>query len=199
MTMTLEARTPLSTRRKLIPPADRAGGTGANSSGAANRGATHHDAATLQHYQAALQLLQQAKFEKALIAFEKLLGTAAPPLAERCRMYVTACHRELSKATLDFASPEERYDYAVSLLNTDYYEEAREQFVEILRGHPSADYALYGLAVLDAITGQVEECLAHLSGAIESNPRNRLQARTDTDFQSMQDDPRFTELLYPET
>ena len=196
--MTLEARTPLSTRRKLIPPAERAGGPGANLSGVQNRGAVHHDAATLQHYQSALQLLQQAKYEKALIAFEKLLGTAAPPLAERCRMYVTACHRELSKSKLVFASPEEQYDYAVSLLNTDYYEEAREQFVEILRVHPKADFALYGLAVLDAITGQVEECLEHLSDSIESNPRNRLQARTDTDFQSMQDDPRFTELLYPE-
>jgi tetratricopeptide (TPR) repeat protein len=199
LTMTLEARTPLSTRRKLNPPAERAGGPGATPSGAANRGAVHHDAATLQHYQAALQLLQQAKFEKALVAFEKLIGTAAPPLAERCRMYVTACHRELSKSKLVFVSPEEQYDYAVSLLNTDYYEEAREQFVEILRVHPRADFALYGLAVLDAITGQVEECLEHLLGAIESNPRNRLQARTDTDFQSMQDDPRFTELLYPET
>ena len=75
---------------------------------------------------------------------------------------------------------------------------ARDQFLEILRGHPTADYALYGLAVLDAITGQVEECLEHLAQAIESNARNRLQARTDTDFQAMQDDPRFTELLYPE-
>ena len=196
--MTLEARTPLSTRRKLIPPAERAGGPGAAPSAAQNRGAVHHDAATLQHYQSALQLLQQAKFEKALIAFEKLIGVAAPPLAERCRMYVTACHRELSKSKLEFASPEEQYDYAVSLLNMDYYEEAREQFVEILRVHPRADFALYGLAVLDAITGQVEECLEHLSDAIESNPRNRLQARSDTDFQSMQDDPRFTELLYPE-
>ena len=145
-----------------------------------------------------MQLLQQTKFEKALVAFEKLLATAPPPLAERCRMYVTACHRELGKSKLEFASPEEQYDYAVSLLNTDYYEEARDQFLEILRGHPTADYALYGLAVLDAITGQVEECLEHLAQAIESNARNRLQARTDTDFQAMQDDPRFTELLYPE-
>jgi tetratricopeptide (TPR) repeat protein len=201
--MTLEARTPLSTRRKVTPPNERPGGPGSAHQGGANRGsgshgATHPDAATLQHYQAALQLLQQAKFEKALVAFEKLLGTAPPPLAERCRMYVTACHRELSKSKLEFATPEEQYDYAVSLLNTDYYEEAREQFIEILRGHPAADYALYGLAVLDAITGQVEECLEHLARAIDGNPRNRLQARTDTDFQAMQDDPRFTELLYPE-
>jgi tetratricopeptide (TPR) repeat protein len=187
--MTLEARTPLSTRKKAAPLTARTGGSSPATP----------DAATLHHYQSALQLLQQAKFEKALVAFEKLLGTATPALAERCRMYVVACHRELSKSKLVFATPEEQYDYAVSLLNTDYYEEAREQFAAILNGHPSADYALYGLAVLDAITGQVEECLEHLAGAIQGNPRNRLQARTDTDFQSMQDDPRFTELLYPET
>jgi tetratricopeptide (TPR) repeat protein len=158
----------------------------------------NYDALSLQHYQSALQLLQQAKFDKALMAFEKLLGTAPPALAERCRMYVTACHRQLDKSKLEFNTPEERYDYAVSLLNTDYYEEAREQFAAILVGYPSADYALYGLAVVDAITGQVEECLEHLSRAIDGNPRNRLQARTDSDFQNMVDDPRFTELLYPE-
>lgn len=193
--MMLEARTTLSSRKKANPSAPTVSGSANH---AAKHVTSHAEAAVLQHYQAALQLLQQAKFEKALVAFEKLLSTAPPPLAERCRMYLTACHRELAKAKLVFATPEEQYDYAVSLLNTDYYEEAREQFNEILRGHPAADFALYGLAVLDAITGQVEECLEHLSKAIDGNPRNRLQARTDTDFHSMQDDPRFTELLYPE-
>lgn len=196
--MTLEARTHLphpSSRKKATSSATPAGVSGSRGG---NPASAYPDAAILQHYQAALQLLQQSRFEKALIAFEKLLGTAPPPLAERCRMYVTACHRELGKSKLTFATPEEQYDYAVSLLNTDYYEEAREQFNEILRGHPKADFAFYGLALLDAITGQVEECLDHLSRAIQGNPRNRLQARTDPDFHSMQDDPRFTELLYPE-
>jgi tetratricopeptide (TPR) repeat protein len=190
----------LSSRKKANSSATPSSGSGNHAPHrAGNQGSAHLDAAALQHYQAALQLLQQAKFDKALVAFEKLLGTASPPLAERCRMYVTACHRELSKSKLVFATPEEQYDYAVSLLNTDYYEEAREQFNEILRGHSVADYALYGLAVLDAITGQTEECLDHLARAIDGNSKNRLQARTDTDFHSMQDDPRFTELLYPET
>jgi tetratricopeptide (TPR) repeat protein len=187
--MTFEAKTPLSTRkRNTSPPPSRSGPA-----------AAHHDTLLLQHYQAAVQLMQQAKFDKALVAFEKLVGSAAPALAERCRMYLVACHRQLDKTKLDFATPEERYDYAVSLLNLDYYEEAREQFQTILAGHPDADFALYGLAVLDAITGQAEECLDFLARAIDGNPRNRLQARTDTDFQSMLDDPRFTELLYPET
>ena len=186
--MTLEAKTPLSTRKRVTPqPPSRSGPAAAN-----------HDALILQHYQAAVQLMQQARFDKAMVAFEKLLTSATPPLAERARMYLVACHRQLDKTKLEFATPEERYDYAISLLNLDYYEEAREQFHTILLGHPHADFALYGLAVLDAITGQIEECLDHLARAIEGNPRNRLQARTDNDFQTMVDDPRFTELLYPE-
>jgi TolA-binding protein len=186
--MTLEARTPSSSRKKILPAAPRPGGPAP----------ANHTGPVFQHYQAALQLMQQAKFEKALVAFEKLLSGAPPELAERSRMYITACHRQLSRSNLTFATPEEQYDYAVSLLNMDYYEEAREQFSEVLRKYPRADYALYGLAVLDAITGQVEDCLDHLARAIHANSRNRLQARTDTDFQSMVDDPRFTELLYPE-
>jgi outer membrane protein assembly factor BamD (BamD/ComL family) len=129
--MMLEARTTLSSRKKATLSATS--GTGSH---AGNQGPSYPDAAVLVLYQSALQLMQQAKFEKALVAFEKLLGTAPAPLAERCRMYLTACHRELSKSKLAFATPEEQYDYAVSLLNMDYYEEAREQFNDILRASP---------------------------------------------------------------
>jgi tetratricopeptide (TPR) repeat protein len=151
-----------------------------------------------QHYQAAVQLLQQGKFEKALAAFEKLLPSAPAELKERCKMYISTCQRQLEKHSLTFPTPEEHYDYAVSQLNTGYYEEAREQFNSILTSHPTADYAFYGLALLDAMTGRTQECLRNLARAIELNSRNRLQARADNDFQSMTDDPRFTELLYPE-
>lgn len=151
-----------------------------------------------QQYQVAVQLIQQGKYEKALPALEKLLPNAPLELKERCSMYISTCQRQLGTAELSFATPEEHYDYAISQLNTGYYEEAREQFNAILSRYPDADYVYYGLAVLEAMTGRAQECLANLAQAIERNPRNRLQARVDNDFQSMADDPRFTELLYPE-
>lgn len=157
-----------------------------------------HAGPAFQHYQAAVQLLQQGKYEKALEAFRKLLPTAPAEIVERCRMYINTCERQLERPSLAFLTPEEHYDYAVSQLNTGYYEEAREQFQAIVAGHPRADYAFYGLALLGAITGQTQECLTNLARAIELNPKNRLQARVDNDFQNMVDDPRFTELLYPE-
>jgi tetratricopeptide (TPR) repeat protein len=153
---------------------------------------------SLQAYQTGLQSMQEGKFEKARGIFEKLIATAPPELLERIRMYLAVCTNNLQKATRTFSSPEEQYDYAISKLNTGDYEEARDHFESILHDHPEADYTFYGLAVLESMTGQVEECIEHLGRAIQLNPRNRIQARTDADFHDMIEDPRFTELLYPE-
>lgn len=181
-----EVRTAAASRKKTLPPNARPDGRAAATGPAFNQ------------YQSAVQLLQQGKYEKALDAFNKLLPNAPPTLTERCRMYIATCRRQMDKPALKFLTPEEHYDYAVSQLNTGYYEDAREQFQAILAGCPTADYAYYGLAVLSAITGQSQDCLDSLQRAIELNAKNRLQARVDNDFQSMVDDPRFTELLYPE-
>ena len=61
-----------------------------------------------------------------------------------------------------------------------------------------ADYAFYGLALLASMTGDTQKCIDHLTEAIRLNSQNRFQARLDSDFADVADDPRFTELLYPE-
>jgi tetratricopeptide (TPR) repeat protein len=142
--------------------------------------------------------MQEGKFEKARLLFEKLAQEGAPELLDRSRVYLTVCVRQVAKESLAFTSLEEQYDYAVSLLNQGQYEDARDQFDGLLRKNADADFAHYGLAVLNSMTGQAEECLDHLARAISLNTQNRIQARSDADFSDMADDPRFTELLYPE-
>ena len=142
--------------------------------------------------------MQAGKYAEAHVAFDKLLSANPGDLAERIRMYMNACLQQTAKGKTTFSTPEERYDYAVSLLNDGHYEDAREQFQAILKANNKADYAFYGLAVLASMTGDTHTCLEHLTEAIRQNPRNRFQARSDSDFQDMADDPRFTELLYPE-
>jgi len=183
--MTQEARSAAPSRKKTPLPVAAPGGSSVSP-------------AIYQQYEGAVQLVQAGKYEKALAALEKLVAVAPAQLVERCRMYIATCKRQMSQSHLSFLTPEEHYDYAVSQLNTGYFEDAREHFNRILADHPDADYALYGLAVLDAITGRAQDCLKNLARAIELNSKNRLQARADNDFQSMADDPRFTELLYPE-
>jgi tetratricopeptide (TPR) repeat protein len=155
-------------------------------------------AAALEQYQAAVTAMQQGNYAAAHPALELLLQTAPPEFIDRIRMYLSACIAQSKKGTNDFTSPEEKYDYAISLLNDGQYEDAREHLNEILEGDSNAHYAFYGLAVLASMTGDTTTCLDKLTEAIRLNGMNRIQARSDSDFQDMSDDPRFTELLYPE-
>ena len=44
----------------------------------------------------------------------------------------------------------------------------------------------------------IRDRIEHLTEAIRLNAHYRIQARSDSDFDGVADDPRFTELLYPE-
>ena len=64
---------------------------------------------------------------------------------------------------------------------------------------PKLDFVWYGMATLNCLTGHFPEAISSLHQAIRLNPANRYQARNDGDFKNLADDPRFTELLYPDT
>ena len=152
----------------------------------------------VQNYEAGLKAMQEHKFEKAKPLLEKIIASGPKELADRARMHLNSCNQQLANSATTFKSQEEHFDYAVSLMNGGQYDQARAHLEKILKQNAKADFALYGLALLDCLTGQVESSLKNLSEAIRLNPQNRFQARNDSDFQNMADDPRFTELLYPE-
>lgn len=152
----------------------------------------------VQNYEAGLKAMQTHKFDKAKAALTKVLEGPSKELADRARVHLNTCNQQLGRITNTFRTPEEHYDYAISLMNSGDYDGTRIHLDKLIKAHPKADYAVYGMAVLDGLTNHVEDCLRHLQQAIRLNPANRFQARNDSDFAQMNDDPRFTELLYPE-
>jgi len=152
----------------------------------------------VQNYEAGLKAMQAHKFDKAKAALTKVLEGPSKELADRARVHLSICTQQLGRIANTFKTPEEHYDYAVSLMNSGDYDGSRTHLDKLIKSHPKADYAVYGMAVLDGLTNNVEDCLRHLQQAIKLNPANRFQARNDSDFAQMADDPRFTELLYPE-
>jgi len=156
-------------------------------------------AQALQNYQDGLRALQERKFERAKSLFQKVIATGPRELADRAQVHLNTCLRRLDQPRTVFRTPEEHYDYAVSLINIGEYVGAREHLEAVLKDVPKADYAWYGMATLNCLTGHFEESLQALTEAVRLNPACRFQARNDSDFKNMADDPRFTELLYPET
>jgi tetratricopeptide (TPR) repeat protein len=152
----------------------------------------------VQNFEAGMKALQAQKFDKAKSLLEKVLEGPSRELMDRARMYISVCNQQLATTSTSFKTSEEHYDYAVALINGGDYEEARSHLEKIIRQNPKADYGVYGLAVLDSLMNRVEDALRNLQEAIKLNPANRFQARNDSDFVNLADDPRFTELVYPE-
>ena len=155
-------------------------------------------AQAVQNYEAGLRAMQEHKFEKAKGLLQKAVTGASKELADRVTVHLNTCNQHLERSTTQFKSPEEHYDYAVSLMNVGDYVTAREHLEKLSRQVPRVDYVAYGLAALDCLTGHLEDSLRHLDEAIRINAALRFQARNDSDFQNLAEDPRFTELLYPD-
>jgi tetratricopeptide (TPR) repeat protein len=156
-------------------------------------------AQALQNYEAGLRALQEHKFEKAKPLFEKVLAGHSRELTDRAAIHLSICNQHLERSTTQqFKSVEEHYDYAVSLMNVGDYVTAREHIEKLLKQAPKTDFVIYGLAALDCLTGHVENSLKHLDEALRLNSSLRFQARNDSDFHNLAEDPRFTELLYPD-
>jgi len=155
-------------------------------------------AQAVQNYEAGLRALQERKFEKAKGLLQKAVAGASKELADRISVHLNTCNQHMERSATQFKGPEEHYDYAVSLMNVGDYVTAREHLEKLSKQVPKADYVAYGLAALDCLTGHLEDSLRHLDEAIRVNASLRFQARNDSDFQNLVEDPRFTELLYPD-
>jgi len=153
----------------------------------------------LQSYESGLRAMQEHKFDKAKPHFQKVIAGPSKELADRASVHLNTCNHQLERSTANqFKTPEEHYDYAVSLMNVGDYVTAREHLEKLHKQAPKADYVIYGIAALDCLTGHVEDSLRRLDESLKLNPQLRYQARNDSDFHNLAEDPRFTELLYPD-
>jgi tetratricopeptide (TPR) repeat protein len=152
-----------------------------------------------QSFEEAMRQFHEQKFHKAKQAFEKVLEGPTRELVDRAQVHLRICERRISKPP-DTAprTAEEHYHHGVAMMNLGRWEDSRQALERARKIAPKADYIIYALAALDSLTGEVESAMTHLKLAIELRPENRYHARNDQDFAYLLEDPRFTELLYPE-
>ncbi len=153
----------------------------------------------LKQYEEGVRLFQQQKFHKARQEFERVVSGPSRELADRARVHLRICIQRIERPPA--ASPrtaEDHYHRGVAMMNLGHWDEARDHLERARKLAPKADHVIYALAALDCLTGEADAALDKLKLAIELRPENRYHARNDEDFAFLQEDPRFTELLYPE-
>jgi len=155
--------------------------------------------AQMKVYEEAMGLFHQQKFQRAKQELERVIVGPSKELADRARTHLRITEQRMKpSADQNPKSPEDHYQRGVAMMNLGRWDEARESLEKARKLAPKADHVHYALAALDCLTGEADSALANLKIAIELRSANRYHARNDEDFNFLQEDPRFTELLYPE-
>jgi tetratricopeptide (TPR) repeat protein len=155
--------------------------------------------AQMKIYDEALVLFHQQRFQRAKQELEKVLEGPSKELADRARMHLKIAEQRMKPSQeQNPKTAEEHYQRGVAMMNLGRWDDARESLDKARKLAAKADHIVYALAALDCLTGEADAALGNLKIAIELNSANRFHARNDEDFAFLQEDPRFTELLYPE-
>ena len=161
-----------------------------------------NDQATVQQlkaYEEGLKQFQQQKFSRAKEALERVIEGPNKELADRARIHLRICGQRISAPSQAVAkSAEDHYNQGIAMMNLGRWDDAREHLDRARKAAPKADHIVYAMAALDCLTGEAESSMQNLKIAIQLRAENRYRARNDEDFAFLQEDPRFTELLYPE-
>ncbi len=153
----------------------------------------------LKLYDEGMRYFNQQKLHKARQAFEKVIAGFGKELADRARMHLHVCEQRISRMPQpSLRSADDHYHGGIAMMNLGRWDEAREHLDKAKKLAAKADYVFYALAALDCLTGEADAALQNLKTAIDLKPENRYHARNDEDFKFLGEDPRFTDLIYPE-
>jgi len=153
----------------------------------------------LKLYEEGMRYFSQQKFHKARQSFEKVIEGYGKELADRARVHLAVCDQRISRMPQpSLRSADDHYHGGIAMMNLGRWDEAREHLDKAKKLASKADYIFYALAALDCLTGEADSALQNLRTAIELKPENRYHARNDEDFKFLNEDPRFTDLIYPE-
>lgn len=138
-------------------------------------------------------------YKKARKLFEKVLSDFPSDLevSDRARNYLKIVAGRDAKTSRE-SKPErveDLVDAGVLYHNQQNYEKAIEYFNSALRKQPNADYIFFALASTYCRMGDADSAVRHLRRAVELEPRNRILARNDPDFEPLRTNPEYTSLL----
>jgi len=152
-------------------------------------------------YEDALRLVHKKDFKKARSAFESMKERFPDELeiVAKANEYIRVCDRRLGSAGEKAPSGDELIDQGVMFHNLGDYKKALACYSEAM-GQPGTDKAViqYAVAASEAAQGETAKALENLKKAIAGRPELRFSARNDPDFQILNENLEFKELIKPQ-
>lgn len=158
-----------------------------------------HEAA-LAEYEKGIRLFQQKDHAKAVLRFEALLREfpQEAALGDRARAYLRICSQDASarQPLTQTRTPEQAFEVGVYLLNHGDYKEAVRQLERAVEHDPKDPHIHVSLASARYGAEDREGCMAALRQAIALDRRARVWIQAISDFDDLEDDDAFLEMLH---
>jgi tetratricopeptide (TPR) repeat protein len=151
-----------------------------------------------QVFEKAMALFQRREFAKARDLFQRATTGPLAEVSHAANMHIRMCDRRIGGAAPPLRTPDDHYNYGITLINQHRLDEAEAQLRKAVAGNERAGHYHYALALCCGLRGNLPDAVVHLRRAIEIEPANRIAAVNDADFQSMAGHAALRELLVPE-
>jgi len=152
----------------------------------------------MQSFEEGMRLFHARQFQQAREQFVQAVRGNDRSVSHRAGLHARICEQRLDSAGPAINTPEEHYNYAITLINSRDVAGAQTHLQAALDADANADHVLYALAACHSLGGDLQAAYENLKRAIDLQPRNRLAARQDPDFAAMSDHSGFLRLLYPD-
>jgi tetratricopeptide (TPR) repeat protein len=149
-------------------------------------------------FEKALKSLNKKDFDRARDLLDQLIENHPDErdVVERARAYRTICDRSLDRRPSRPKTFEDLLKYGIYHHNRGEYQEALKFLNQAAEIHPRNEHVLYCVAAAAARAGDTAIALKALRSAIAASPANRAQARSDSDFDGLRENPDFVALVH---
>ncbi len=147
--------------------------------------------AAIDDFSRALELLHKQEYAQAGELLEQVAaGADSIQLADRARQHLAICRSQIAEP----AGDDDPYIQAVFEKNNGNLEQALDICQQQSKAAGDERYA-YLMASIQALAGAEDEAIELLEAAIRLEPKNRVHAYHDPDFQALLVREEFTELV----
>jgi tetratricopeptide (TPR) repeat protein len=196
---------PKSAEKRSVPEVSPPHGVQNGQAGLAAAGAKAGSAAPratgpcqMEAFEEGMRRFHARQFQQAREFFLAAMDGQDRAVSHRAGLHARMCEQRLQSSCPVLNTPEEHYNYAVTLINSRDLVTAQTHLRAALAADSTAEHVLYALAACQSLSGDLPAAYENLKRAIDLQPRNRLAARQDPDFAAMSGHPAFARLLYPD-
>jgi outer membrane protein assembly factor BamD (BamD/ComL family) len=141
------------------------------------------------------------EFGKAIRCFQDLIADypEEPEIQQRAKVLLNVCEKKIQeKERTILRSADDHYNVGIAELNRRELASAIDHLQHALKLMPTGDHITYALATANALQGNRDQALAYLKQSIHHRGENRFLAARDSDFESLQEDSEFRQLIAAE-